>query len=137
MNPQIGRIYTDDDDRIGAPRTIVISHSVWQRVFGGRDDALGQSLTLGGVPATVIGVMPRDFRFPDTGVDFWAPEQMTAEMRASRTEYFLSILGRLRKDVTAGAAAPNWTRSWSGCARPTRRPTVVCSWPRDRCSVRW
>ena len=105
VHPRIGRIYTDEDDRIGAPRTIVISHTLWQRIFGGRDDALGQSLTLGGVPATVIGVMPRDFRFPDTGVDFWAPEQMTAEIRASRTEYFLSILGRLRNDVTPAAAA--------------------------------
>jgi predicted permease len=83
---------------------MVISHRLWQRLFSGSREAIGQSLTLGGTPVTVIGVMPKGFSFPDTDVDFWAPEQLNAEQRASRTEYYLSILGRLAPGATAPAA---------------------------------
>jgi putative ABC transport system permease protein len=104
VQPQLGRIFTEEDDRLGAPRTIVISHRLWQRLFAGRPDALGRTLTLAGEPFTLIGIMPQGFVFPDVGPDFWAPMQMPAKLRASRTESFLLIVGRLRQGVTADAA---------------------------------
>jgi predicted permease len=102
--PAIGRIYTDADDRIGAPKVIVISHEIWQRLFGGTPDAIGQTLTLAGTPCTIIGVMPKGFNFPDTQVDFWAPAQLSDADRASRTEYYLQIVGRLASGATPAAA---------------------------------
>jgi putative ABC transport system permease protein len=104
VEPQLGRIYTDDDDRIGAARTVVISDRLWRRLFDARSDAIGESVTLNGLPHTVIGVMPVHFRFPETAVDFWAPGQMSANLRTSRTEYFLSIIGRLREGVAPETA---------------------------------
>ena len=104
VQPALGRIFTAAEQAPGAARVAVISHRLWERLFGGRTDAIGQALTLGGVPVTVIGVMPKGFAFPDTNVDFWAPELLTAEQRASRTEYYLTILGRLAPGATPGAA---------------------------------
>jgi len=102
--PQLGRIFTEADDRIGAPKVVVISDRLWRRIFDARADAIGQTLMLGGEPLTVVGVMPRGFTFPDTAIDLWAPMQMNAEMRASRTEYFLTLVGRLAPGATPGAA---------------------------------
>ena len=102
--PQLGRIYTEEDDRIGAPRTLVISDRLWQRLFSGRSDVLGQTLVLGGEPHVVVGVMPRSFTFPDVGPDFWGPMHMTASERSSRTESFLLIIGRLNEGIGADAA---------------------------------
>src|SRR6185436_18829296 len=102
--PALGRVLTEADDRIGAPRVVVISHRLWQRLFDGRADALGQTIVLAGVPATVVGVMPVGFTFPDTEIDFWIPAQLSAALRASRTEFYLTILGRLADGVTPGAA---------------------------------
>jgi putative ABC transport system permease protein len=102
--PIAGRIFTADEDRIGAAKVIVIGYELWQRLLGGRADAIGQTLILGGSPYAVVGVMPRGFNFPDTKVDFWAPSQLSAEARASRTEFYLSIVGRLTTDATPGAA---------------------------------
>jgi putative ABC transport system permease protein len=102
--PALGRVFTQADDRLEAPKVVVINYQIWQRIFDGRPDALGQTLVLGGVPTTVIGIMPRGFNFPDTQVDFWAPAQLRAEARASRTEYYLQIIGRLTPGVTPGAA---------------------------------
>ena len=102
--PQLGRIFTEEDDRLGAPRTVVISDGLWRRLFDGRADAIGQALMLGGEPLTVVGVMPRSFSFPDSETDLWAPAQLRAELRASRTEFFLTILARLNPGATEAAA---------------------------------
>jgi putative ABC transport system permease protein len=102
--PVLGRIFTEADDRPEAPKVVVINYEIWQRLFGGRADALGQTLVLAGVPCTVVGVMPRGFNFPDTQIDFWAPAQMSAAERTSRTEFYLLIIGRLADGVSPGAA---------------------------------
>jgi putative ABC transport system permease protein len=102
--PQLGRIFTEQDDRPGAPKTVVISDALWRRIFDARPDALGQTLMLGGEPLTVIGVMPRGFSFPDTQIDLWVPAYFNAQMRASRTEYFLTIVARLAPGATFATA---------------------------------
>jgi putative ABC transport system permease protein len=102
--PQLGRLSTAADDRIGAARTVVISNRLWQRLFAGRPEAIGQTLVLAGTAHEIIGVMPKGFVFPDVGPDFWAPMQMNAKERASRTEAFLIIIGRLRAEISLDAA---------------------------------
>jgi putative ABC transport system permease protein len=73
-------------------------------VFGGRADALGQTLVLAGEAHVIVGVMPAGFAFPDTNVDFWGPSHLTPAMRASRSEFYLLVLGRLAPGATAGDA---------------------------------
>jgi putative ABC transport system permease protein len=104
VRPQLGRIFTDADDRLGAPATVVISDRLWRRVFQASPGVLGEPLMLAGTPHTIVGVMPGDFSFPDTSVDYWAPAQMPADYRASRTEFFLLIVGRLHDGITPQAA---------------------------------
>lgn len=61
----IGRVFRKSD----APNdAVVISHGLWTRLFGGDAAVLGKTVRLGGVPRTIIGVLPRDVRFtyPET-----------------------------------------------------------------------
>src|SRR4051812_29546858 len=46
LPPLRGRIFTAEEDKVGAPAFVVLGHALWQRSFGGRDDVLGQTLTL-------------------------------------------------------------------------------------------
>lgn len=74
VDPVLGRaIQPSDVPESGQPeRVIVLSFKAWQRLFEGRDDALGKSLVLNEVPHTVIGVMPPRFGwFTDDGG--WVP----------------------------------------------------------------
>jgi putative ABC transport system permease protein len=70
LPPLRGRVFTADEDKVGAPPLAVLGYALWQRRFGGTDDILGQTITLNGEPHTVIGVLPREFTSP-TRADFW------------------------------------------------------------------
>jgi predicted permease len=68
MNAAIGRLLVPDDDQPGAALVAVLGHGYWRRAFGGRIDAIGESITLGSQTATIVGVLPAEFR----GVTFGA-----------------------------------------------------------------
>ena len=72
VNPMIGRLFTNDEDKPGGTPVVVLSYALWQRRFGGQDSILNQPITLNGRSYTVIGVMPPDYAFP-TRVEMWVP----------------------------------------------------------------
>jgi putative ABC transport system permease protein len=69
---RLGRTFTEAEDKVGAPRVVVMSHGLWQGRFGGDPAAVGRPVIVDGTPMTVVGVMPREFRYPP-GVDLWTP----------------------------------------------------------------
>jgi putative ABC transport system permease protein len=105
VKPVLGRVFTRDEDKPGAASVVVISHSLWQRRFGGDQSIIGREIDLGG-KTTVIGIMPPGFEFPisDENQDFWEPifsaAFMTKEIREERANRFLTAIGRLKPGVT-------------------------------------
>lgn len=71
--PELGRTLLPEDEHVGAPRVAVISHDFFMRRFGGDASALGKTITVDSQPATVIGVMPRGFAYPNFGSGGWLP----------------------------------------------------------------
>ncbi len=57
-----GRTFVEDEDRRGAPLVAVLSDHYWRGVFNADPNVLGRSMTVGGAPATIVGVLPRGFR---------------------------------------------------------------------------
>src|SRR5881409_394932 len=56
VSPKIGRIFSEDEDKIGAPPVVVISDRLWRRAFNADRSVLGRSITLHDQNYTVIGV---------------------------------------------------------------------------------
>ncbi len=77
-----GRAFTAEDGEVGNDKKVILTYGMWQRLFGGRDDALGRDLRLDGEPYTVIGVLPRGFEVPDTRTQLVIPAAFTAEDRS-------------------------------------------------------
>ena len=103
VNPEIGRAFFPDEDQIGKERTVVVSHKFWQNRLGANPQALNQSITLNNESFTVIGVMPADFRFGQTGTsEFWAALQIQPPQ--FRPPYYLNCIGRLKAGVTQAQA---------------------------------
>ena len=70
LKPLLGRTFTEDEDKPGAPPLAVISDRLWDRAFHRDPQIVGRAITLHGRPVTVIGVMPREMNSPH-GVDIW------------------------------------------------------------------
>jgi len=102
VSPVLGRAFRPDEDQFGAPRTVVISYTLWQRVFAGAPDVVGKTIRLNDRDTTVIGVMPRTFGFPQRNVDVWIPMMlgMPPATQVRHDLHFIRLIGRLRPDVT-------------------------------------
>src|ERR1041384_7841377 len=64
VNPLLGRVFTNDEDKPGGTPVVVLSYGLWQRRFGGQKRVLDQPITLNGKSYTVIGIMPQSYAYP-------------------------------------------------------------------------
>jgi putative ABC transport system permease protein len=107
--PLLGRAFTEAEGQTGGPAVVVLSEGLWRTSFHGDPGIVGQAVKIGGVPHTVVGVMPGGFRFPEElGPDLqkavWLPLQPTAEMLKDRGYQFFYVVGELRSGTSAAQA---------------------------------
>jgi predicted permease len=105
--PQLGRLPQPEEYQAGGDAVVVVSHGFWQRHFGGDPGALGRSLTLDGVPHTVVGVMPPSFTFPAERMDVWLSLSHIGEdaiPSRARQVRWMSVVARLKPGMTVEAA---------------------------------
>jgi putative ABC transport system permease protein len=100
INPAMGRDILPEEDAPGKDKVVIISHGLWQRLFGGAADVLGQPLTLSGNAYTIIGVMPQGFDFPSVLIDVWTPMAFEDQLREAYGAHFVSVIARLKPNVT-------------------------------------
>ena len=99
VKPALGREFTAEDDRDGAPGTIVLSYGLWQELFGGDESILGRKLLLDDAPYTVIGVMPANFYFPNRAARLWTAMRFAADAFEDRTDTYIYGIARLKPGV--------------------------------------
>jgi putative ABC transport system permease protein len=97
--PVLGRVFTEEENRPGAPLVMLIGYDVWQQNFGGAHSVLGRSVRVNGEPATIIGVMPERFGFPNE-TNAWVPVRLDAVQSARVNAPRFQALGRLRSEVS-------------------------------------
>jgi predicted permease len=113
VKAELGRTFSAlEDIRTSPVYVTVLSHSFWQRRFGGRRDILGEQLVMDGSPYTVIGVLPPDFRYEGeplagtaTDIDVYCPLAANVLTPGGRGLRCLKLVGRLRPGVSAGQAS--------------------------------
>ncbi len=105
INPSLGRNFLAEEDRLGAGGVVMLSYGLWQRRFGASPDILGKSLTLNARNYTVIGILPRDFRFRDQG-ELFVPLGQWDDVGLRDRHFHTGLQGvaRLKPGVTLAAA---------------------------------
>jgi predicted permease len=105
--PQLGRVFTRDDDAPGAsgPQPVILSYGYWQRRFGGSSSVIGRQLSIDGRPSAVVGVMRADFRF----LNMQPQPEVILPQRINRAGLMLAGdwfrgVARLKPGVTIDAA---------------------------------
>ena len=79
VSPVMGRDFRVSEEAAGSAPVVIVSHRYWMTRWGGRADAIGGIVHLNGTAATIVGVMPQDFGFPQR-TDIWMPLQRTADL---------------------------------------------------------
>jgi len=106
VQPAIGRLFTNEEDRPGGQPVVVLSYGLWQRRFGGQWSILNQQLTFNNKSYTVIGVMPQSFQYPSR-VEMWVPVGQlsgTADWQQRGNHPGLYGIARLKPGVTIAQA---------------------------------
>ena len=68
--PMMGRLFTPDEDKRGSQAVALLSQRLWENNFGSDPAIVGKTTSMSGDPVTIVGVMPRSFRFPNDQ-DLW------------------------------------------------------------------
>jgi putative ABC transport system permease protein len=99
--PQLGRLYTRDEDLAGNDLVMLITHEFWQARLGGRSDVLGMALTVNQQPRTVIGIMPPDFTIEGLPGNYMIPYGWNIEqLRNAQGRGSSHGIARLREGVS-------------------------------------
>src|SRR5437867_3590990 len=105
VSPIMGRDFTAEDDKPGAEKVAILGHEIWKRDFNANPNIIGQSVRMNGKAATIIGVMPPNFRFP-VSEELWTPlyNQFPpiprGELLIGANNRAPAVMGRLKPGVT-------------------------------------
>ena len=107
--PVLGRDFTAEDNKPGAEKTLILGDEIWRRDFNADPNIIGQSVRVNGKAATIIGVMPPNFKFP-TAEELWTPlysefpPAPRGQLRIGASNAAPAVMGRLKPGVTLDQA---------------------------------
>src|SRR4029077_8128833 len=101
VSPVMGRDFTAEDNKPGAEKVTILGHEIWQRDFNGDPNIVGQPVRINGKAATIIGVMPPNFKFP-ISEQLWVPlyNEFPIKPRGDLSSVGPAIMGRLKPGMT-------------------------------------
>jgi putative ABC transport system permease protein len=107
--PLYGRTFTRQEDTPGNNHVALLSYALWQRRYGANPNIVGRSINLDGEPATIVGIMPADFDFPNRAeresssgpAQLWVPKGLDPQ---DANSWNLLAVGRLQPGATPGDA---------------------------------
>ena len=99
-SPKIGRAFSEEEGEVGRDQEVVLSHGLWQQLYGGDQSVLGRTLRISGKPFTIVGVMPANFSFIDPDVRLWIPLAFAPEDKIVHHNNNWYHIGRLKPGAT-------------------------------------
>jgi predicted permease len=112
--PAAGRPLSEYDDRKPAAPVAMLAYSLWQRRFGGSMDVIGRTISINGLPVTIVGVTPRGFRGTlqvGSAPALFVP--LSLQPRLERSEehddpnfWWVLLAARLKPGITPARAQP-------------------------------
>ena len=107
IKPIVGRDFRPEEDRPGGPPAVLISHALWQRRFHSDPAAVGRTLTVDGIPRTVVGVVPHELG-EMVAADLWLPTAINPN-NPERGNHNYGVVARLKPGVTVAQARAEMT----------------------------
>ena len=149
MRPSLGRTFLPEEDQTDHGHAVILTDSFWRTRFDADRNVVGRAITLGGVPHTIVGVLPQSFHFPGAVNGFSARTQFLTPLNGLRDyeqsligEFDFTAIGRLKPGVTAAQALAGLNLIQARIAK-RRAPMSICGRrflpcspkPLDRCAM--
>jgi putative ABC transport system permease protein len=97
----LGRDFVEDEMQADGPHVTILTDGFWRTEFGADPKIVGRVIHLDGKPATIIGVLPREFEFaPANSAPVWVPIHQTGDPITRRSLRWLTVFGRLAPGFT-------------------------------------
>ena len=103
VKPVMGRNFTEEENQPGKDEVAILTHSLWQRRFGGDPNIVGKTVTLSGYVCTVVGVMPENFNYP-ANAEVYSPFTITPAVGERRGYHSHYAIGRLKPGASVQSA---------------------------------
>jgi putative ABC transport system permease protein len=107
VHPAIGRGFAAEEQRNNAPAAALVSYGYWKQSLGSTQDLPSVHLKIEGQAASIIGILPAGFRFPDN-TDIWIPREIRAPY-PSRTAHNWNVIARLHEGTSVDASRTELT----------------------------
>src|SRR5262245_10266506 len=143
VQPVRGQLFTDEQGELGHEKVVILTHGFWQRTFGGRDDAIGKDVRLGGEAYSVVGVLPPGYRFINPDIQLLRPAAFSPREKSddARHSNNWQQMGRLKPGATLEQAQSqldainkaNFERfpNWQEILKNARFSTIVVDFQRN------
>jgi putative ABC transport system permease protein len=107
IKPIVGRNFLPEEDLPGGPPAVLIGHALWQRRFHSDPAAVGRTLTVDGIPRTIVGVVPHELG-EMVAADLWLPTAIDPN-KPERGNHNYGVVARLKPGVTVAQARAEMT----------------------------
>ncbi|HZS46905.1 MAG TPA: ABC transporter permease, partial [Blastocatellia bacterium] len=105
VKPEVGRAFTTEEEHPGSDAVAIISYGSWIRRFGSDPVLVGKTINIDNRNRTIVGIMHRDFGFPDSQTELWVPLAINPNSpMAGRGMHILQTIARLRPGITVDQA---------------------------------
>ena len=98
IHPVLGRGFLPTDDKPGAEPVVLLGYGVWKDRYSSSPGILGHQVRVNEKPATIVGVMPAEFKFP-SNAELWMPLVPTPELE-NRSNRWVQVFGILKSGVS-------------------------------------
>jgi predicted permease len=105
VKPILGRDFVEGEDQSDGPHVAILGYRMWRTELAADPNVVGRTIRLDGKPATVVGVLPREFEFAPAGyAELWVPIHQTGDPITRRSLRWLNVVGRLAPGASAEQA---------------------------------
>ena len=133
VQPMAGRVFTEAEERPGGARSVILSHSMWEKRFGSDRGIIGRPIMLDSNDWTVVGIMPAGFTFPNNDTEYWTPLTLTPPQRSANQRMVMVVpfIARLKPGVSIQQAEAEGTaliqqvrQNYPGSGAPDQNPRL-------------
>ena len=131
VTPALGRGFAASDAARGAAPVVVLSDGAWTRRLGSDPAAVGRTITLSGVPHTIVGVLPGTFVFPPRAdPELWLPLKPSPSQEDRPYLHFMDVIASRRPDMSAAVAQDDLrtaARAWNDSGKAWHASTTLAA----------